>query len=187
MSEELSFVLDEAQETMQKAIGHLEAELIKIRAGKANPQMLEGIFVEYYGAPTPIGQVANVSVIDVRTLGIQPWERNMVQPIERAIMAANIGLNPQSDGILIRLFLPPLTEERRRELVKRVNSEGEQSKIAIRNIRREAIEQVKKLQKDGLSEDAAKDAEKDVQDLTDRHISLIDKHLVAKEKEIMTV
>jgi ribosome recycling factor len=187
MSEELSFILDDTQLTMQKAIGHLEAELIKIRAGKANPQMLEGISVEYYGTPTPIGQVANVSVIDARTLTIQPWERNMLQPIERSIMAANIGLNPQSDGVLIRLFLPPLTEERRRELVKRVNIEGEQSKVAIRNIRRESIEQVKKLQKDGLSEDAAKDAEKNIQDITDKHISLIDKHLVAKEKEIMTV
>ncbi|HTJ12886.1 MAG TPA: ribosome recycling factor [Dinghuibacter sp.] len=172
---------------MQKGIGHLEAELTRIRAGKANPQMLEGINVEYYGSPTPIGQVANVTVLDARTIGVQPWERNMLQPIERAIIAANIGINPQNDGVLIRLFLPPLTEERRRELVKRVNVEGEQSKVAIRNIRRDAIEQIKKLQKDGLSEDVAKDAEKNIQDLTDRHITLIDKHLVAKEKEIMTV
>jgi len=172
---------------MQKGIGHLEAELTRIRAGKANPQMLEGINVEYYGSPTPIGQVANVTVLDARTIGVQPWERNMLQPIERAIIAANIGINPQNDGVLIRLFLPPLTEERRRELVKRVNVEGEQSKVAIRNIRRDAIEQIKKLQKDGLSEDVAKDAEKNIQDLTDRHITLIDKHLAAKEKEIMTV
>jgi len=187
MSEEVALILDDTQETMQKGIGHLEAELTKIRAGKANPQMLEGIYVDYYGSQTPIGQVANVSVIDARTVGIQPWEKNMLQPIERAIIAANIGINPQNDGVLIRLFLPPLTEERRKELVKRVNGEGEQSKVAIRSIRREAIEQIKKLQKDGLSEDVSKDAEKDIQDLTDKYISLIDKHLVAKEKEIMTV
>jgi ribosome recycling factor len=187
MSDEVTFILDETQETMQKGIGHLEAELTRIRAGKANPQMLEGISVEYYGASTPIGQVANVMVVDARTISIQPWEKNMLQPIERAIIAANIGINPQNDGVLIRLFLPPLTEERRRELVKRVNGEGEQSKVAIRNIRREAIEQVKKLQKDGLSEDVSKDAEKNIQDLTDKFIALIDKHLVAKEKEIMTV
>jgi ribosome recycling factor len=187
MSDEVALILDDTQETMQKGIGHLETELTKIRAGKANPQMLEGITVDYYGASTPIGQVANVTVIDARTIGIQPWEKNMLQPIERSIIAANIGINPQNDGVLIRLFLPPLTEERRRELVKRVNGEGEQSKVAIRNIRREAIEQVKKLQKDGLSEDVAKDAEKNIQDLTDRYITLIDRHLAAKEKEIMTV
>jgi ribosome recycling factor len=187
MSEELSFILDETALTMQKAIGHLEAELVKIRAGRANPQMLEGITVEYYGAPTPIGQVANIMATDARTISIQPWEKNMLQPIERAIIASNIGLNPQNDGIVIRLFLPPLTEERRRELVKRVNVEGEQAKVAIRNIRRDSIEQIKKLQKDGLSEDVAKDAEKNVQEVTDKHITLIDKHLETKEKEIMTV
>jgi ribosome recycling factor len=187
MSEELSFILDETALTMQKGIGHLEAELVKIRAGKANPQMLEGITVEYYGSPTPIGQVANIMATDARTISIQPWEKNMLQPIERAIIASNIGLNPQNDGIVIRLFLPPLTEERRKELVKRVNGEGELAKVAIRNIRRDSIEQIKKLQKDGLSEDVAKDAEKNVQDITDKHISLIDRHLETKEKEIMTV
>ncbi len=187
MSEEVDFILDDTKENMQKGIAHLETELTKIRAGKANTQMLEGIYVEYYGAPTPIGQVANVTVVDARTIGIQPWEKNMLQPIERAIMAANLGINPQNDGVLIRLFLPPLTEERRRELVKRVNGEGEQSKVAIRSIRRDSIEQIKKLQKDGLSEDVAKDAEKEVQELTDRYIALIEKHLEAKEKEIMTV
>jgi len=187
MSEEISFILEETTQTMQKAIGHLEAELIRIRAGKATPTMLDGITVEYYGSPTPIGQVANISATDARTINIQPWEKNMLQPIERAIIASNIGLNPQNDGIVIRLFLPPLTEERRRELVKRVNGEGEQAKVAIRNIRRESIEQIKKLQKDGLSEDIAKDAEKQAQDLTDKFIILIDKHLESKEKEIMTV
>jgi ribosome recycling factor len=187
MSEEVDFILDDTKETMQKGIAHLETELTKIRAGKANTSMLEGIYVEYYGAPTPIGQVANVTVVDARTIGIQPWEKNMLQPIERAIIAANLGINPQNDGVLIRLFLPPLTEERRRELVKRVNGEGEQAKVVIRSIRRDAIEQIKKLQKDGLSEDVAKDAEKEVQDLTDRYIALIEKHLEAKEKDIMTV
>jgi ribosome recycling factor len=172
---------------MKKAIGHLEAELVKIRAGKANPQMLDGIVVDYYGSPMPINQVANISVMDARTLSIQPWEKNMLQPIERAIIAANIGINPQNDGNLIRLFLPPLTEERRKELVKKCQGEGEHSRVAVRNIRRDAIEHIKKLQKNGLSEDAAKDAEADVQQVTDRFISAIEKHLASKEKEIMSV
>ena len=172
---------------MKKAITHLEAELVKIRAGKANPQMIDGITVDYYGSPMPINQVANISVMDARTLSIQPWEKNMLQPIERAIIAANIGINPQNDGNLIRLFLPPLTEERRKELAKKCHSEAEHSRVAIRNIRREAIEGIKKLQKNGLSEDAAKDAEGDVQSITDKYISAIEKHLAAKEKEIMSV
>lgn len=187
MSEELDLILADAEQTMGKGINHLESELAKIRAGKASPAMIDGINVEYYGSPTPIGQVANVTVLDARTISIQPWEKNMVQPIERAIMAANIGITPQNDGVQIRLFLPPLTEERRKELFKKASGEGEQSKVAIRNIRRDAIEQVKKLQKDGLSEDAAKDAEKNIQDLTDRYIVLVDKHLAAKEKEMMAV
>jgi ribosome recycling factor len=187
MSEEISSIITTADEHMLKAIGHLEAELVKIRAGKANPQMLDGIVVDYYGSPMPINQVANISVTDARTLTIQPWEKNMLQPIERSIIAANIGINPQNDGNLIRLFLPPLTEERRKELAKKCQGEGEQSRIAIRNIRRDAIEHIKKLQKDGLSEDAAKDAEADMQKVTDKFISLVEKHLSQKEKEIMTV
>ncbi len=187
MSEELSMIIEDAEETMRKAINHLEAELTRIRAGKANPTMLDGITVEYYGSPTPIAQVANISVLDVRTISIQPWEKNMLGPIEKAIMQANIGITPQNDGNQIRLFLPPLTEERRKELVKKSSAEGEQSKVAIRSIRRDAIEQVKKLQKDGLSEDAAKDGESSVQELTDKYIALVDKHLSVKEKEIMTV
>ena len=173
--------------SMKKAIEYFETELVKIRAGKANPTMLDGINVDYYGTPTPINQVGNLSAIDARTLTIQPWEKNMLQPIERAIIAANIGVNPQNDGNIIRLFLPPLTEERRKELVKRSNGEGEQAKISIRNIRRDAIEQIKKAQKDGLSEDKAKDAEAEIQVITDTHISLIEKHLGTKEKEIMSV
>jgi ribosome recycling factor len=187
MSEELSMILDDAKETMQKGIGHLEAELVKIRAGKASPAMLDGINIDYYGAPTPINQVANVAVLDTRTISIQPWEKNMLAPIERAIMGANIGITPQNDGTQIRLFMPPLTEERRKELFKKASGEGEQSKVAIRNIRRDAIEQIKKLQKDGLSEDEAKDAETTIQEITDKFIVLVDKHLAAKEKEMMSV
>lgn len=187
MSEDVSLTLELAEDSMQKAISHLEAELAKIRAGKANPQMLEGISVDYYGSPTPLNQVANISVLDARTLTVQPWEKNMLQPIERAIIASNIGINPQNDGVIIRLFLPPLTEERRRELVKRCQGEGEHTKVAIRNIRRDAIEGIKKLQKNGLSEDAAKDAEADAQELTNRYIAVVDKHLAFKEKEIMAV
>jgi ribosome recycling factor len=187
MAEDIASIITTSEDHMKKAIGHLEAELIKIRAGKANPQMLDGIAVDYYGSPMPINQVSNISVMDARTLSIQPWEKNMLQPIERAIIAANIGINPQNDGALIRLYLPPLTEERRRELVKKCLAEGEHSKVAIRNIRRDAIEQIKKLQKTGLSEDAAKDAETNVQQITDRYITAVEKHLSSKEKEIMSV
>ncbi len=187
MSEELDLILEDTEASMQKAIDHLEAELTKIRAGKASPVMLEGIYVDYYGAPTPISQVANITVLDARTLSIQPWEKKMLAAIERAIMAANIGITPQNDGNQIRMFLPPLTEERRRELFKKAGNEGEQSKVAIRNIRREAIEEIKKMQKDGLSEDVAKDAEKIAQEITDRYILKVDKHLAAKEKEMMAV
>ncbi len=187
MGEDVASIIAAADEQMKKAINHLEAELIKIRAGKANPQMLDGIIVDYYGSPMPINQVANISVMDARTLTIQPWEKNMVQPIERAIIGANLGVTPQGDGVIIRLSLPPLTEERRRELVKKCQGEGEHSKVAIRNIRRDAIEHIKKLQKDGLSEDAAKDAEENIQQVTDKFISAIEKHLTAKEKEIMSV
>jgi len=187
MAEDISTIRSGSEDHMNKAIGHLEAELQKIRAGKANPQMVDGIVVDYYGSPMPINQVANISVMDARTLSIQPWEKNMLQPIERAIIAANIGINPQNDGSFIRLFLPPLTEERRKELVKKCQAEGEHSKVAIRNIRRDAIEGIKKLQKNGLSEDAAKDAEADIQQVTDRYITTVEKHLSSKEKEIMSL
>ena len=187
MSEELEMHIMEATSTMEKAISHLEVELVKLRAGRANPQMFDGLVVDYYGSPTPIAQVANITVADARTLTIQPWERNMLQAVERSIIAANLGVTPQNDGSIIRIFLPPLTEERRREIVKRVQAEGEHSKVAIRNIRRDAIEQVKKLQKNGLSEDTAADAEKEIQDLTNKFIALVEKHLAAKEKEVMSV
>jgi ribosome recycling factor len=187
MVEEISSIISVAEDHMKKTISHLEAELVKIRAGKANPQMLDGLVVDYYGSHVPINQVANVSVMDARTLTIQPWEKNMVQPIERAIIAANIGVTPQGDGVMIRLSLPPLTEERRKELVKKCLVEGEHSKVTIRNIRRDAIEHIKKLQKNGLSEDAAKDAEDEVQEVTNKFIVMVEKHLVLKEKEIMSV
>ncbi len=187
MTEEISTIVDSAEDLMKKAIVHLESELQKIRAGKANPQMLDSLMVDYYGSPVAINQVANVSVLDARTLSIQPWEKNMLQPIERSIMMANLGITPQNDGVIIRLFLPPLTEDRRKDLVKRCQAEGEQSKVAIRSIRRDAIESIKKLQKNGLSEDASKDAETEAQNLTDRFIVIIDKTLAGKEKEIMAV
>jgi ribosome recycling factor len=187
MSEALDKIVGESSNLMKKAIGHLETELLKIRAGKATPQIVEGIFVEYYGNPTPLNQVANITIPDARTIALQPWEKNMMAPIEKAIIASNIGLNPQNDGTYIRLFLPPLTEERRRELVKRVNVEGESAKIAIRSIRRDLIEQVKKLQKEGLSEDEAKDGETRIQGITDKFIALTDVHLKDKEKDIMTI
>ena len=187
MAEDISSIVATAEDHMTKAITHLETELVKIRAGKATPQILDGIVVDYYGSPTPINQVGNINVMDARTLSIQPWEKNMLQPIERAIIAANIGINPQNDGSQIRLFLPPLTEERRRELVKKCQVEGEHSRVAIRNIRRDAIESIKRLQKNGLSEDIAKDAETNIQNITDKFITTVDKHLSSKEKEIMSV
>jgi ribosome recycling factor len=184
---DINQILADTESTMTKAIGHLESELTKIRAGKATPTMLDGIMVDYYGNPTQLSQVANISILDARTISIQPWEKSMLQPIEKGIMAANIGITPQNDGVNIRLFLPPLTEERRKELVKKCNGEGENAKISVRNIRRDAIEQIKKLQKDGVSEDECKSAEITVQESTDKFISLVEKHLVAKEKEIMSV
>jgi len=187
MSEDLDFILEDSEDSMKKAIIHLEAELIKIRAGKATPSIIDGINVEYYGAPTPVSQIANISILDARTISIQPWEKKMLPQIERSIMQANIGITPMNDGNQIRLFLPPLTEERRKELFKKASNEGEQSKVAIRNIRRDSIEEIKKLQKDGLSEDNSKDAEEAVQQVTDRFIILVDKLLAGKEKEMMSI
>ena len=187
MSEVMQQIIADTQSNMKKAITHLESELTKIRAGKATATMLDGIMVDYYGSPTPINQVANITTPDARTISLQPWEKTMMAPIEKAILAPNIGLTPQNDGTLIRLFLPPMTEERRKELVKRTLAEGETAKIAVRNIRREGIEQIKKLQKDGLSEDIAKGGEDQVQASTDKHIALVDQVCKDKEKEIMTV
>ena len=187
MSEQSDKIIQNTGDLMRKAISHLENELIRIRAGKANPQMVDGIMVDYYGNPTPLNQVANITVTDARTLSIQPWEKPMIAPIERSIMQANLGVTPQNDGQVIRLYLPPLTEERRKDLVKKVNAEGEQGKISVRSIRRDMIEQIKKLQKDGLSEDEAKQAEANIQGVTDKNIALVDQHCKDKEKEIMTI
>lgn len=180
-------VINQAKDLMEKAVNHLESELQKIRAGRANPLMLENVYVDYYGTPTPMNQVANVSAPDARTLQIQPWEKSMITPIEKAIAQANLGYNPTNDGQVIRINIPPLTEERRKDLVKQSKGEAEHARVTVRNIRRDANEAVKKLQKDGLPEDAAKAAETKIQGLTDEYIVKIDKHLEAKEKEIMTV
>lgn len=187
MESTASEIISSTSDKMKKAIQHLENELQKIRAGKASPSIVDGITVDYYGAATPISQVANVMATDARTLSIQPWEKSMIAPIEKAILTANIGITPQNDGEMIRLFLPPLTEERRKELVKKVNAEGEHAKVTIRNNRRDGIEAIKKLQKDGLSEDEAKGNESKIQGLTDDHIGKIDTVLKDKEKEIMTI
>ena len=187
MNEDIQFILDDAKEQMEKALSHLEAELVKVRAGKASPAMLEGILVDYYGSKTPMNQVANINTADARTLVIQPWEKTMLTPIEKAIMAANLGLNPQNDGTLIRILVPALTEERRKELVKKAKSEAEAGKVSLRTIRKEANEALKKLQKDGVPEDEIKEGEAKIQLLTDAHVLKCDKHLEIKEKEIMTV
>lgn len=180
-------VLESAKSQMEKAIAHLEVELQKVRAGKANPVMLENVLVEAYGSRVPINNVASVNTQDARTLIIQPWDKSMLTPIEKAIQAANLGLNPQNDGIIIRIAVPPLTEERRKELSKAAKSLGEDAKIGIRNIRKETMEAIKKLQKNGLPEDLAKDGETKTQTITDTHVSKVDKHIEQKEKEIMTV
>ena len=185
MSDDVTLVLDDAQDSMQKALDHLETELIKIRAGKASPQMLDGLTVDYYGSLTPLNQVGNVSVMDARTLTIQPWEKNMLQPIERSIIAANLGVTPQNDGNIIRLFMPPLTEERRKQLVKQVSQECEQGRVSIRSIRKETNEQLKKIK--GASEDDIKNAEEEVQTQTNDYILKIDALFKKKEAEIMTV
>jgi ribosome recycling factor len=187
MTDELNSIIKQAQENMEKAYSHLESEVLKIRAGKASPSMLDGLVVEYYGSPTPVAQVANVSTVDARTLTIQPFEKNMLAPIERSIMQANLGVTPQNDGAIIKLFMPPLTEERRKEFVKKAMAEGETAKIAVRNIRRDGMESAKKLQKEGMSEDACKDAETSIQAITDKKIAEIDQHVANKEKELMTV
>jgi ribosome recycling factor len=179
--------LDDAKNHMEKTLQHLENELTKVRAGKISPSLLDGITVDYYGAPTPVNQVANVSVADSRTLTIQPWEKKMLDAIERAIIGANIGITPMNDGTMIKLFMPPLTEERRKEFVKKAHQITEHERVAIRSIRRDAIEHIKKLSKDSIPEDEIKSGETKVQQLTDKYIGLIDKHLEAKEKEIMTV
>jgi ribosome recycling factor len=187
MSELIKKQLNDAKALMDKALDHADNELTKIRAGKASPSMLDGITVDYYGTPTPLSQVGNVNTPDARTLVIQPWEKSLLGPIEKAIMEANLGMNPQNDGVIIRINVPPLTEERRRDLVKRVKAEVEVGKVAIRNIRKDANEKIRKLKSDGVSEDEMKTGENEVQKLTDAYIVKIDQLSDAKEKDIMTV
>ena len=187
MHEEIEFCLEETREGMQNAILHLEKELQKIRAGKASPQMLDGVKIDYYGVMTPIDQTANISSPDARQIIVQPWDKSVIGLIEKAILAANLGFNPKNEGEILRIVVPALTEERRRDLVKRAKAEAENAKISIRNIRRIANETAKKLKKDGVPEDEVDKLETDIQKVTDDHASRIDKILEIKEKDIMTV
>lgn len=186
-AEEVSMVMDIAEEKMQKAVDHLDNELRVVRAGRANPAMLSGVMVDYYGTLTPLSQVASVSSPDARSIVIQPWEKKMIDPIEKAIMAANLGFNPQNNGETVRIMVPPLTEDRRRDLVKQVKQTGETARVSIRNARRDVIEEIKKLQKAGLAEDEAKDSETKAQKITDSYNKKVDELLDKKEKEILTV
>ncbi|WP_159799700.1 ribosome recycling factor [Flavobacterium sp. MK4S-17] len=185
--EEIEFILDSTKESMNNSVSHLEKEFLNIRAGKATPAMLGGVKVDYYGSLTPLSQVANVNTPDARTITISPWEKNMLQPIEKAIMMANIGFNPMNNGDNIIINVPALTEERRKDLVKQAKAQAEDAKIGVRNARKDANTEIKKLEKDGLSEDICKSAEDDVQELTNNFIKKIDDLLVVKEAEIMKV
>lgn len=187
MNDELDFILDSTKESMQGAISHLEKQFSNIRAGKASPAMLGSVTVDYYGSQTPLNQVGNVATPDARTITIQPFEKSMIQEIEKGIMNANLGFNPMNNGESVIISVPPLTEERRRELVKQAKAEAEESKIGVRNDRKSANNEIKKLEKEGLSEDLAKNMETDIQTLTNSHIKKIDEMLIVKEKEIMTV
>lgn len=187
MNDLVKIHLKEADENMEKAIAHAGTELSKIRAGKAMPSMLDGIFVDYYGTATPLAQVGTINTPDARTIVIQPWEKNILGKIEKAIVDSNIGLNPQNDGVVIRLSIPPLTEERRKGLVKLVRDEGEKGKIVVRNLRKDANDKIKIMKNDGLSEDEIKVAEGEVQKITDSYIEKVDKLVEVKEEDIMTV
>jgi len=187
MNEEVQLVYEMAKEHMEKALEHLDNELVRIRAGKANVHILDGVLVDYYGTPTPLNQVSNVSTPDAKTIMIQPWEKSMIDTIEKALMQSNVGITPSNNGEVIRLIIPQLTEERRRELVKKVKNEGENARVSIRNSRREANEEYKQMQKDGLSEDETKSAEDQIQKLTNDYTEKIDKMVDAKEEDIMTI
>lgn len=187
MTEESNFVIEETIEDMDGAIQHYEFELHKIKAGKATPAMLEGVFVEYYGARTPLDQMANINTPDPKQIIIQPWDKTTLQAIEKAIINANLGFAPSNNGEVLRINLPPLTEERRREMAKKAKAEGEAAKVALRNVRRHANESAKKLEKDGIGEDEIKDLEIEIQTLTDGYIKKVDKIYETKEKDIMQV
>ncbi|ETN94425.1 ribosome recycling factor [Zhouia amylolytica] len=184
MNEEIDFILDAAKESMEGSIEHLKKELANIRAGKASPAMVSSVMVDYYGTMTPLNQVANVNTPDGRTISIQPWEKNMLQPIEKAIIVANLGFNPMNNGDMVIINVPPLTEERRKELVKQTKSEAEDARVSIRNARQDANKDIKKLD---ASEDLKGNAEIDVQSLTDTYTQKVEEIMEAKEKEIMTV
>jgi ribosome recycling factor len=187
MNEEVQLVYDMTQERMEKAVEHLDNELMRIRAGKANVHILDGIKVDYYGTMTPLNQVSNISTPDAKTILIQPWEKSMIEPIEKALMNSNVGITPANNGEVIRLAIPQLTEERRRDLVKQVRTEGENARVSIRTARREANDEYKNMQKDGLSEDETKTAEDNIQKLTDEYTEKIDKIVEAKDQDIMTI
>lgn len=187
MDDDVQLYLEEAKEKMENALSHLEHELVKIRAGKANPAMLDGISVDYYGTNTPLHQVSNINTPDARSIIVQPWEKNMLGMIEKAILAANIGLTPINNGEVIRLNVPPLTEERRDQLVKQVKVEGENTKVGVRNARKWTKEELRKLQKEGLPEDDEKDAEEKLQEITDEFTKKVDGIVEKKEKDIMTI
>ena len=187
MDEELNMIYDMAKDSMNHSIDHLKKGLFKIRAGKASPSMLDGIMVDYYDSMTPLGQVANVNTPDARMIYIQPWEKSMLDPIEKAIINSNLGFNPQNNGELIIINIPPLTEERRRELVKKSKIEGEDAKVSIRNVRKESNDEIKRLKNDGLPEDMAKDGEEEIQKYTNTFTTKIEELISEKEKDIMTV
>lgn len=187
MNEEVIMLLELTRESMQSAIDHLDKELVHIRAGKASPRMLDSVFVDYYGSKTPVFQIASITTPDAKTIAIQPWEKQMIGPIEKSILNANLGFNPDNNGEIIRIFIPPLTEERRKVLVKDVNREGEAAKVSIRSARKEANDQLKKLLKEGLSEDIEKDATEQVQKFTDDYSRKIDILIEKKHIEILTI
>ena len=187
MNEEVQLVYEMTKERMDKALEHLDSELMRIRAGKANIHILDGIMVEYYGMPTPLNQLSNISTPDAKTIAIQPWEKTMINPIEKALMNSNIGITPANNGEVIRLAVPQLTEERRRNLVKQVKNEGENARVSVRTSRRDANDEYRQMQKDGLSEDDTKKAEDDIQKLTDKFTEKVDSVVDAKEKDIMTI
>ena len=187
MQEEIDFVFDATKDDMDRAISHLEKAMVKISAGRANPSMLEGVMVEYYGAPTPLSQVSNVSTPDARTISIQPWEKQLITEIEKAILNAGLGFNPMNNGESVIISVPPLTEERRRDLAKLAKGESENAKVGVRAARKSAMDELKKFGNDGLSEDLRKDLEADIQKMTDDHITKCDAIFTKKEKDIMTV
>lgn len=187
MNEDVQLVYEMAKENMEKSVEHLDNELIRIRAGKANVHILDGVMVDYYGTPTPLNQVSNISTPDAKTIMIQPWEKSMIDPLEKALMQSNVGITPSNNGEVIRLVIPQLTEERRRELVKKVKTEGENARVSLRNSRREANDEYKQMQKDGLSEDETKTAEDLIQKLTDEFTEKVEKIVESKEEDIMTI